>query len=94
MQLKTLRNARELCRSYSLFGLVVSNGPALLSIVCVGLKQTRIHSLLLNALFIFAAHQYCIFVHNERACFIDDVKSHISFPVANMTACWYCDLMS
>lgn len=61
--------------------------------VCVGLKQTWIHS----RLFIFAANQYCIFVHNERVCLIDDVKSHISFPytfrVANMTACWYCDLM-
>ncbi len=49
-------------------------------LLSVGLKQTWIHSLLVNALFSFAANQYCMFVHHERVCFIDDVKSHISFP--------------
>ncbi len=33
-----------------------------------------------ECVFSFAANQYCMFVHHERVCFIDDVKSHISFP--------------
>lgn len=49
---------------------------AFLSMICGGLKQTRIHSLLLNALFIFAAHQYCAFVHTDCASLMMGIQSN------------------
>lgn len=78
MRLKTLRNARELVKEPQSVWTCVSNGPALLSVVCVcvGLKQAQIYSLLLNAQFccctpvlhactahlLKALHEYCDFI--------------------------------